>query len=140
MKKGWVEEARWKRLVLLLHSSTRDLFVCPTPSHNMPPGAVEPTSVKSVSVQIRDTDPKTGVGGPCHNISSSTTTVTNEYDFFSRNLKEMTLISDCNLKESGKVMATCLSFMNMNWLSSPYPITSLSYLTNTDDCEMDIYV
>lgn len=82
MKKGWVEEARWKRLVLLLHSSMRDFFVCLTPSHNMPPGAVEPTSVKSVSVQIRDTDPKTGVGGPCHNISSSTTTVTNEYDFF----------------------------------------------------------
>lgn len=80
----------------------------------MPPGAVEPTSVKSVSVQIRDTDPKTGVGGPCHNISSSTTTVTNEFDFFSRNLKEMTLISDCNLKESGKVVAMCLSFMNVN--------------------------
>lgn len=82
IEKGWVEEVRRKRLVLLLHSSTRDLFVCLAPSHNMPPGAVEPTRVKSNSLQIRETDPKTRIGGPCHNISSSKTTVTSEYNIF----------------------------------------------------------
>lgn len=59
---------------------------------------------------------------------------------FSRNLKEMTLISDCSFKESGKFMVICLSCMNVHGLSFPYPIASRSHLTNTDDCEMDIHV
>lgn len=102
------------------------LSVCLTPSHNMPPGAVEPTSVKSVSVQIRDTDSETGVRGSCHNISSSTTTVTNEYDFFQK-FERNDINFRLQFQSIWKAHGDMLVLHECAWAFLSYPIASRSH-------------